>query len=134
MRKTLLSVSLISLALAGCAGNPQQGEFIGGLTGAVVGSQFGGGMGQLAATFVGAAIGSQVGKEVSTPRGNVYIVTPGGYGMPGTVGEDHCTNDQLVSGANYGVAAAYCRGLAERRIREQQMMERNAYQRGYFGK
>ena len=132
--KKLIAIALVGATLTGCATTQSQGESIGAIAGAVIGSRFGHGAANLVATAAGGVLGSQVGRELSTPRGNVLIMTPvDAYGYQHQ-GEDHCINDQMVKGSNYGVAASYCRGIRERKVYEQQMMERNAYQRGYQGR
>jgi surface antigen len=63
-----LSVLLISTMLTGCAtfSNTQWGELAGAVTGAYVGSKFGGGSGQELATIAGAYIGMQVGGNIGS--------------------------------------------------------------------
>ena len=56
-----------ALALSGCATmseNETAGTLIGGVTGAVVGNQFGKGSGRTAATALGAVIGATVGRNI----------------------------------------------------------------------
>ena len=120
MRKLLLvAVSLI--ALSGCVvTNEQGGAVVGGLTGAVVGNQFGSGSGKTAATALGAVIGAMsgaaVGENMDKPNTVIYQngVAPG-----------RCSNIQ-----NAGVRSECQRGLADRRRAEQRQAERRAYRYG----
>lgn len=71
MKHSLTTLALVSVVLAGCESSNQKetwGTVLGGATGAVVGSQFGGGKGQIAAaaagTLVGAFIGSSIGRSL----------------------------------------------------------------------
>ncbi|MCR9073155.1 MAG: RT0821/Lpp0805 family surface protein [Alphaproteobacteria bacterium] len=72
LRKTaIVAMTVAALSLGACAdGGPKQagGTLLGGIGGAVAGSQFGGGQGRLAAvaagTLLGALIGSEVGKSL----------------------------------------------------------------------
>ena len=63
------AAALALLALAGCSGVPidkrTQGQVLGGVTGAAVGSLFGGGSGQIVATGVGAVVGTIAGGEIA---------------------------------------------------------------------
>ena len=70
-RLLFLTLSLLLLMLAGCAGqgqNQQAGAVIGGLLGGVLGSEVGGGHGRTAAiiagTMIGAAVGGSVGRSM----------------------------------------------------------------------
>lgn len=61
----------LSLGLAACQGvqdNPKQtaGTLLGGIGGAVIGSQFGGGTGQIAATAAGTLLGAWLGSELGS--------------------------------------------------------------------
>ncbi|MEO0682088.1 MAG: glycine zipper 2TM domain-containing protein [Pseudomonadota bacterium] len=60
--------ALVALA-AGCSNVPidekTQGQVIGGVTGAAVGSLFGGGSGQIVATGAGAVVGTIVGGRLA---------------------------------------------------------------------
>lgn len=66
--RIITAVTLTGLLLSGCTslGGEKQsmGTFLGGATGAVVGSQFGGGNGRLAATAVGAILGAAIGNDI----------------------------------------------------------------------
>jgi surface antigen len=73
--KKIISLLLISTMVAGCnnqggfsVSNEEAGTVLGGIGGALLGSQVGGGRGQIAATAVGtlmgAALGSRVGKSL----------------------------------------------------------------------
>lgn len=70
--KAIAPLAAAALILAACSGNAGQketaGTIIGGIGGAVLGSQIGGGSGQIVATaigtFAGALIGNEVGKSL----------------------------------------------------------------------
>jgi len=67
MKRTLATLALVSLTLSGCQSTNQKeqwGTILGGATGAVVGSQFGGGKGQMAATAAGTLLGAFVGSSI----------------------------------------------------------------------
>lgn len=69
MVRKIAIVSILAFGLASCAnGNtgPKQtgGALLGGIGGAVAGSQFGDGKGQLAAVAVGTLLGALIGSEV----------------------------------------------------------------------
>ena len=120
MRKLLL-VAVSIIALSGCVvTNEQGGAVVGGLTGAVVGNQFGSGSGKTAATALGAVIGAMsgaaVGENMDKPNTVIYQngVAPG-----------RCSNIQ-----NAGVRSECQRGLADRRRAEQRQAERRAYRYG----
>jgi uncharacterized protein YcfJ len=65
----LVAVSAGSLTLSGCANTPEdrklRGQVIGGVTGAAVGSMFGGGSGQVIMTGAGAVLGTVVGGRMA---------------------------------------------------------------------
>jgi surface antigen len=73
MLPKIMTVALMGVAVAACAGNPQTGTgpkentgtLIGALTGAAIGSQFGGGTGErVGAALAGAAIGGLIGNRI----------------------------------------------------------------------
>ena len=68
----LAAAALALVALAGCSGVPidkkTQGQVLGGVTGAAVGSLFGGGSGQIVATGAGAVIGAIAGGELAEDK------------------------------------------------------------------
>lgn len=73
----LFGFVLLLVLLPGCeaVSNRQMGAGIGGVTGAVIGHQFGGGSGQYAASAIGAMLGSWVGIEIGyqlDKQGNVH--------------------------------------------------------------
>ena len=72
--KQLVLVSVISLALTGCATNSQNGQLLGAVTGAAVGKTLGGTGGAI----IGAAIGAESGRVVGQSVDNqpVYRVQP----------------------------------------------------------
>jgi surface antigen len=68
-----IAVAIVTMALAGCAGNPETGTgprentgtAVGAITGALIGSQFGGSTGsRVAAGVAGAAIGGLIGNRI----------------------------------------------------------------------
>ena len=63
----LLTVVLTAFLLQGCNGEMNKqggGTLIGGVTGALIGSQFGGGEGKLVATGLGAVAGALIGGQI----------------------------------------------------------------------
>lgn len=67
MNKKLVAITLASTLLVGCQSmgkNETAGTAIGGLGGALVGSQFGHGDGRLLGAAIGAAAGAFVGNQV----------------------------------------------------------------------
>ena len=63
--KILISLGLILLLISGCNATKQDvGTVVGAGTGAYVGSQVGGGTGQLAAVAIGALLGSYLGGSI----------------------------------------------------------------------
>ncbi|HZD54780.1 MAG TPA: RT0821/Lpp0805 family surface protein [Candidatus Aquicultoraceae bacterium] len=67
MKKRWILLLIPALVLAGCASmGPKEtaGTVIGGVGGAVIGSQFGGGSGRVVATAIGTLAGSLIGQEV----------------------------------------------------------------------
>lgn len=63
-----LATLILSVSLTGCATftNEQWGELAGAVTGAYIGSKFGGGTGQELATIAGAYVGMQVGGNIGS--------------------------------------------------------------------
>jgi outer membrane lipoprotein SlyB len=65
----LVVVAAGALTLSGCANTPEdrrlRGQVIGGVTGAAVGSMFGGGSGQVIMTGAGAVLGAVVGGKMA---------------------------------------------------------------------
>jgi len=69
MVRKFISISLIGLLLVSCApqhGGPKQGmgTILGGIGGALIGSQFGGGDGAIAMTALGAVAGAALGNTI----------------------------------------------------------------------
>jgi surface antigen len=68
MRKTIALLLISALVLAGCATEMGQkegaGTLIGGLGGALIGSQFGGGRGRLVGVGIGTLAGALIGQEI----------------------------------------------------------------------
>jgi surface antigen len=66
--KKLASILIVSVSLAACSGDTGTkqtgGTILGGIGGALAGSQFGGGKGKLAATALGTLLGAFLGSEV----------------------------------------------------------------------
>jgi surface antigen len=68
MKRTWILLLIPALVLYGCATpmGPKEtgGTFIGGVSGAVIGSQFGGGSGRLVGVAIGTLAGALIGQEV----------------------------------------------------------------------
>jgi surface antigen len=65
MKKVLLVTALAaSVTLVGCESNQETGTLAGAVVGGVIGNQFGGGGGRVAATIAGAVVGGIVGNEI----------------------------------------------------------------------
>jgi len=60
----ILLTGALSLSLAGCSTNQDSGTLIGGVAGGLLGSQFGGGGGRIAATIIGAGAGAFIGNRI----------------------------------------------------------------------
>ena len=84
--KSIIAAVLASSlgAIAGCTDNQGINAATGGLAGAAVGSQFGGGQGRVAATLGGAAIGTAVGGRAPATQTCIYrdAATVGTYRAP----------------------------------------------------
>lgn len=142
MNKLLKLTSVLAVAglMSGCNAhsggftNSQGGTVIGGLTGAVVGNQFGKGRGNVAATALGAVIGAisgnAVGESMDRPAGQTVIIrekhTPR-YEYP--VYRGRCSGYY-----DRGERAACLRGVAERNRAEADARERRAYERSRHGR
>ena len=142
--------SLIALAIvAASAAVPVQAqsfvaETIGGITGAVLCNQIGGGNGRVVATAGCAVIGAQIGRRLSTPTQPVVQGPPPVYypqqapvyqGQPQVIYQqpiyDNCMSDGYYKGEyNPAAARAYCRGAIEAQRRAQIRAEQNAYEEG----
>ncbi|KKR65402.1 MAG: 17 kDa surface antigen [Candidatus Curtissbacteria bacterium GW2011_GWA1_40_47] len=95
------------------------GAALGGILGAVVGSQVGGGNGRVAATAVGAIIGSQVGDKMTTnPPVRRAVYQP---------------REQYGAGGDPELEAARAQGRAERERAARQQAIQAAYQCGRDG-
>lgn len=96
------------------------GAAIGGILGAVVGSQVGGGNGRVAATAVGAIIGSQVGDKMTSqaPQARRAVYQP---------------REQYGAGGDPELEAARAQGRAERERAARQQAIQAAYQCGRDG-
>jgi len=66
MLRSVVVVAVAGLTLAGCQSGPKEGfgQVAGGVTGALIGSQFGSGSGRIAATALGAVVGTMVGGSI----------------------------------------------------------------------
>lgn len=66
--KNIILTSALAISLAGCANDPHAkqnaGTVIGGITGAIIGSQFGGGEGKIVTGAIGALAGSMIGNSI----------------------------------------------------------------------
>ena len=119
-------------------------ETIGGITGAVLCSQLGGGNGRTIATAGCAVVGAQIGRRLSTPSQPVVQGPPPVYypqqapiyqGQPQVIYQqpiqDNCMTDGYYKGEyNPAAARAYCRGAIEAQRRAQIRAEQNAYDEG----
>ncbi len=61
---TILLMGLVSVSLTGCSTDQDTGTLVGGVAGGLLGSQFGGGGGQIAATIIGAGAGAFIGNQI----------------------------------------------------------------------
>lgn len=66
--KKILFVSVIMLALTGCATNRQNGEVLGAITGAAAGKTLGGTGGAIVGAAIGAAAGGAVGQNMDNQQ------------------------------------------------------------------
>lgn len=66
--KKLVLISLVTLALTGCATNRQNGEVLGAITGAAAGKTLGGTGGAIIGAAVGAAAGGAVGQNMDNQQ------------------------------------------------------------------
>ena len=138
MNKFLRTVSVLAVAvgLSACNAhtsgfnNQTGGTIVGGITGAVVGNQFGKGTGKTAATALGAVIGAMTGNSVGAhmdrPAGQTVIIREprrhNHYERPVRTGRCSQYYDR-------GTRAACLRGLADRKRAQQEEREREAYKR-----
>jgi len=141
--KFLKSVGILAVAslMSGCNAhsggftNSQGGTVIGGLTGAVVGNQFGKGNGNVAATALGAVIGAISGNAVGAhmdrpvPAGQTVIVREQPRVVYRDRTPDYNRSRHRCSYYDRGERAACLRGIADRERSEQKARERRAYNR-----
>jgi len=143
-----MKTSILTLALL--AASPQAladdyvGTAIGGIAGAVIGSQFGGGSGQLATTAIGAIIGGQVANNLSQRNRDPRFYNADPYGVPPNpyvvqrayqLPADACAGQTQYNGQyNPGAAQAYCRGQQDYLRQRQQQLEQEAYAAGQSGR
>lgn len=124
MKKFILLLTvLVSFVVTTPAQADSGGAVLGGLLGAVAGSQIGGGNGRLAAIGVGATLGAMTGDKMSSPpqqpaRRAVYQVPQ--YGQQGAGGDPE-------------IEAARAQGLAERNRAAKAAAIQAAYQCGRDG-
>lgn len=143
MKKALVALALLSATSTVMAQGFSNGQVIGTITGAVIGSHFGGGSGKTAATVIGAVIGNEVGRNLSNqpPQVNYHPpMRPYDLAQGTTVGRqrniyqyqmDACVGDGYHNGEyNPAAASAYCRGTMEAARARQQRAERDAYIEG----
>ena len=140
MNKFLRTVSVLAVAvgLSACNAhtsgfnNQTGGTIVGGITGAVVGNQFGKGTGKTAATELGAVIGAMTGNSVGAhmdrPAGQTVIIREApvqhGRHYHGRVRSGSCSQYY-----DRGERAACLRGVADRKRAQQEEREREAYKR-----
>ena len=128
MKKLLVVAAVSAIVLSGCVvTNQQGGTLVGAGLGGLLGSQFGGGTGQLAATglgvLAGGLLGSQIGQHMDQPVTTVYK-----NAIP------QLNNNQCSYIKNDGVRGSCERGLADRRRELQRRAEHRAYQCSRYGK
>ena len=63
--KKLLAISLITLSVAGCGINKDQGTALGAVSGAVVGAHFGSGTGHYLGAAIGGVAGALLGRNLA---------------------------------------------------------------------
>ena len=146
MNIVLKSIGILAVAglMTGCTAhgggfnNQTGGTVIGGLTGAVVGNQFGKGRGKTAATALGAVIGAMTGNSVGAhmdrPAGQTVTVRE-----PQVIYKEKWYRERHTghrhsrhSCSRYydrGERAACLRGVAQREQAEQRAREKRAYDR-----
>ena len=137
----LTSVLAVAGLMSGCNAhsggftNSQGGTVIGGLTGAVVGNQFGKGRGNVAATALGAVIGAisgnAVGESMDRPAGQTVIIREAPPVVYRESRRRRPISDYGPCSSYYdrGERAACLRGVAERERAAQRARERRAYDR-----
>jgi len=144
MKKALVALAMVSATSVAVAQEFTTGQVIGTITGAVIGSHFGGGSGKTAATVIGAVVGNEVGRNLSNrpPQVSYHPPMRPNYDLAqgSTVVRqrniyqyemDACVGDGYHNGEyNPAAAAAYCRGAMEAARQRQQRAERDAYIEG----
>ncbi len=60
----IVLLGLVTVSLTGCSTNQDTGTLVGGVAGGLLGSQFGGGGGRIAATIIGAGAGAFIGNQI----------------------------------------------------------------------
>ena len=144
MKRSLIAFAIVATsAVAPVQAQSFVAETIGGITGAVLCSQLGGGNGRVIATAGCAVVGAQIGRRLSTPNQPVVQGPPPVYypqqapvyqGQPQVIyqtPQDTCMSDGYYKGEyNPAAARAYCRGAIEAQRRAQLRAEQNAYEEG----
>lgn len=149
MKRFTIALVIAASAFGARAESTQElvGEFIGGVTGAVVCSGVGHGRGNTAAVAACGVVGSQIGRAMTRPTPNpygppvyqqgsqpqvVYAPMPSQqviYAQQGYA--DPCGGDGYFRGVyNPQAAMAYCRGAQEGARQNQYRAERDAYYEG----
>lgn len=64
MKVKLLACAVAALMMTACATRQESGALIGAGAGAIIGNQFGSGVGRVAATAAGAVVGGLIGSEI----------------------------------------------------------------------
>ena len=153
MKRTFIAIAIAASVVSAPtqAQEIEWGQVIGGVTGAVIGSHFGGGTGNTAMTVIGGIVGSEVGRRMSNQRQyylpqNQYYPPRRGYEQPYDMAAgntvniranryqsqlDECVGDGVYNGQyNPQAAANYCRGALEAARRRQAQYEADAYAEG----
>jgi surface antigen len=125
----VVGATVVAIALAGCAANPQTGTgakentgtLLGAITGAAIGSQFGGNTGsRVAAGVAGAAIGGLIGNQIGASlddqdrerayEAQMQALESGRSGAPVTWrNPDNSRYGTVVPGPSYQQAGNTCR-------------------------
>ena len=124
--KKLLVVAVSAIVLSGCVvTNQQGGTLVGAGLGGLLGSQFGGGTGQLAATglgvLAGGLLGNQIGSHMDQPQQQPQQTIVYNNAAPQS-------NNQCSYIKNDGIRSSCERGLADRHREIQRQAEQRAYQ------
>lgn len=137
--KTMGSVLLVGALLSGCG--PQMGQkqgigtILGGIGGAVIGAQFGGGAGQLVATAVGTMAGAFIGNQIgaSLDRADAAYLN---QATQQALVSGHSTQWQNAQNGHYGgvsIAKSYQSSHGEYCREYQQVVTINGQQQKAYG-